>query len=151
MALEHVDWPPDDPRWFTMLEQPLRTWTHGAVGESWDKSTYLTVVNRAVESVTIRSAPGYGNGLRSTALTTLNTAVLAPIPSAMTAMASSAKPRLRRSARPAYRRSPKKSLTSLALRRSRHSSLLLSIAPIARSAANRASSGARPAFSPSSI
>ena len=49
MALEHVDWPPDDPRWFTMLEQPLRTWTHGAVGESWDKSTYLTCFRLLLE------------------------------------------------------------------------------------------------------
>ena len=42
MALEHVDWPPEDPRWFAMLEQPLRTWTHGSVSEAWDKRTYLT-------------------------------------------------------------------------------------------------------------
>jgi len=42
MALERVDWPHGDPRWFTILEQPLRTWTHGSVGDAWDKSTYLT-------------------------------------------------------------------------------------------------------------
>ena len=42
MALDRVDWARDDPRWFEMLEQPLRTWTHGSVSEAWDKTTYLT-------------------------------------------------------------------------------------------------------------
>jgi len=42
MALDRVDWARDDPRWFEMLEQPLRTWTHGSVSETWDKTTYLT-------------------------------------------------------------------------------------------------------------
>lgn len=42
MALGHVDWARDDPRWFEMLEQPLRTWAHGAVSKDWDRSTYLT-------------------------------------------------------------------------------------------------------------
>jgi hypothetical protein len=42
MALEHVDWPRDDPRWFDLLEQPLRSWAHGSVFERFDKSTYLT-------------------------------------------------------------------------------------------------------------
>jgi ankyrin repeat protein len=42
MALAHVEWARDDPRWFTMLEQPLRTWTHGSVSETWDRNTYLT-------------------------------------------------------------------------------------------------------------
>jgi hypothetical protein len=38
LALEHVDWPRDDPRWFEMLEQPLRIWDHG--GQNRDRSTY---------------------------------------------------------------------------------------------------------------
>jgi ankyrin repeat protein len=42
LALAHVDWARDDPRWFGMLEQPLRKWTHGSISETWDKSTYLT-------------------------------------------------------------------------------------------------------------
>lgn len=29
MALEHIDWPPTDPRWFYMVEQPMRFWSHG--------------------------------------------------------------------------------------------------------------------------
>jgi ankyrin repeat protein len=41
MALEHVDWPRDDPRWFEMLEQPLRAWSHGSASEAWDNTTYL--------------------------------------------------------------------------------------------------------------
>ena len=35
MALNRVDWTRDDPRWFDMLEQPLRMWTHGSVSEAW--------------------------------------------------------------------------------------------------------------------
>jgi hypothetical protein len=41
LALERVDWPPGDPRWFAMLEQPLREWTHGSVSDGWDADTYL--------------------------------------------------------------------------------------------------------------
>jgi ankyrin repeat protein len=40
MALEQVDWPRDDPRWFTALEQPLRIWTHGSGSKDWDRATY---------------------------------------------------------------------------------------------------------------
>jgi hypothetical protein len=49
MALEQVDWPPGDRRWFTMLEQPLRTWTHGSASEAWDKTTYLTCFRLLLE------------------------------------------------------------------------------------------------------
>jgi hypothetical protein len=44
MALERVDWPRDDPRWFHILEQPLRIWNHGSGGwanPEWDRGTYL--------------------------------------------------------------------------------------------------------------
>jgi hypothetical protein len=41
LALERVDWPRADPRWFEMLEQPLRLWTHGSVARGWDPTTYL--------------------------------------------------------------------------------------------------------------
>jgi ankyrin repeat protein len=40
MALELVDWPRNDPRWFEILEQPLRVWSFGSVSDSWDRSTY---------------------------------------------------------------------------------------------------------------
>lgn len=45
IALERVDWPRDDPRWFGILEQPLRIWNHGSghwANHEWDRSTYLT-------------------------------------------------------------------------------------------------------------
>jgi len=41
LALEHVGWLPDDPRWFAMLEQPLRRWSHGSISQAWDRSTDL--------------------------------------------------------------------------------------------------------------
>jgi ankyrin repeat protein len=41
MALEGVDWPRQDPRWFEMLEQPLRFWAHGSVAMGWERTTYL--------------------------------------------------------------------------------------------------------------
>ena len=42
LALEQVDWPHDDPRWFEMLEQPLRLWRHGPADDNWDRTTHLT-------------------------------------------------------------------------------------------------------------
>ncbi|HVH28620.1 MAG TPA: hypothetical protein VM818_17770 [Vicinamibacterales bacterium] len=41
LALDRVDWPRDDPRWFGVLEQPLRFWAHGTISRSWDRTTYL--------------------------------------------------------------------------------------------------------------
>jgi ankyrin repeat protein len=44
MALERVDWPRDDRRWFNILEQPLRIWNHGSghwANPEWDRGTYL--------------------------------------------------------------------------------------------------------------
>jgi ankyrin repeat protein len=52
MALEHVDWPRDDPRWFTILEQPLRIWNHGSghwANHAWDRGTYLTCFRLVLE------------------------------------------------------------------------------------------------------
>jgi ankyrin repeat protein len=40
MALEHVDWPRDDSRWYGILDQPLRLWSHG-VNPTRDRSVYL--------------------------------------------------------------------------------------------------------------
>lgn len=48
-ALERVDWPRDDPRWFSILEQPLRIWSHGSTGASWDRGTYLTCFRLLLE------------------------------------------------------------------------------------------------------
>ena len=52
MALEHVDWPRDDGRWFSILEQPLRFWNHGSgfwANNEWDRSTYLTCFRLVLE------------------------------------------------------------------------------------------------------
>jgi len=45
LALEHIDWPRQDARWYRMLEQPLRLWNHGPwfwAHPDWDRTTYLT-------------------------------------------------------------------------------------------------------------
>jgi ankyrin repeat protein len=49
MALERVDWPRDDPRWFAVLEQPLRTWTHGKSGDDLPRDAYLTCFRLVLE------------------------------------------------------------------------------------------------------
>jgi len=41
MALARVNWDQKDPRWFAILEQPLRIWTHGSASANWDRGTYL--------------------------------------------------------------------------------------------------------------
>jgi hypothetical protein len=46
MALERIDWPPDDPRWYSTLRGPLSFWNHvpWIQSEKWtfDRGTYLT-------------------------------------------------------------------------------------------------------------
>jgi ankyrin repeat protein len=52
LALEHVDWPRDDPRWFGILEQPLRIWHHGSqrwARPDWDRTTYQTCFRMILE------------------------------------------------------------------------------------------------------
>ena len=52
LALEHVDWPRDDPRWFPILEQPLRIWNHGSgpwARHDWDRATYPTCLALVLE------------------------------------------------------------------------------------------------------
>jgi len=45
MALDRIDWPADDPRWFGMLGQPLSFWHHipwlAAGNKALDRRTYL--------------------------------------------------------------------------------------------------------------
>jgi hypothetical protein len=52
MALEHIDWPREDPRWYPLLTQPLRFWNHW-VGpwchHEWDRGTYLTCFRLLLE------------------------------------------------------------------------------------------------------
>jgi len=49
LALEHVDWPPNDVRWFSVLEQPLRTWTHGPSGDDLPRDTYLACFRLVID------------------------------------------------------------------------------------------------------
>jgi hypothetical protein len=49
LALARVDWARDDPRWFTMLEQPLRTWTFGSGSDEWPRDTYVTCFRLLLE------------------------------------------------------------------------------------------------------
>ena len=52
LALEYVDWPRDDPRWFGVLEQPLRIWNHGSspwARSDWDRATYQTCFRLLLE------------------------------------------------------------------------------------------------------
>ncbi len=67
MALERLDWPRDDRRWFPMLEQPLRIWTHGSSGRDWDRGTYLTcfrlLLERADPNILGRATEDVGFGL----------------------------------------------------------------------------------------
>lgn len=49
LALQQVDWPRDDPRWFEMMEQPLRLWRHGPPIENWDRGPHLTCFRMILE------------------------------------------------------------------------------------------------------
>jgi len=52
MALEHVDWARNDPRWYEILEQPLRIWNHGSghwASPEWDRGAYLTCFRLVLE------------------------------------------------------------------------------------------------------
>jgi ankyrin repeat protein len=45
LALAHLEWPRDDPRWFGALEQPLRIWHHSGrhwARPDWDRAAYQT-------------------------------------------------------------------------------------------------------------
>lgn len=51
-ALERVDWSRDDPRWFGILEQPLRIWNHGSghwADMALDRGTYVTCFRLVLE------------------------------------------------------------------------------------------------------
>lgn len=54
MAMERVDWPNGDPRWYGGLAKPLEFWNHW-IGpwrhHEWDRSTYLTCFQMILERV----------------------------------------------------------------------------------------------------
>jgi ankyrin repeat protein len=52
MALDRVDWPRGDPRWYRILEQPVRIWNHGPwpwANEAWDRGTYVVCFRLVLE------------------------------------------------------------------------------------------------------
>ncbi|HLN03909.1 MAG TPA: ankyrin repeat domain-containing protein [Bryobacteraceae bacterium] len=52
MALERIEWPRDDPRWYRILEQPLRIWNHmdgHCANPSLDRGTYVTCFRLILE------------------------------------------------------------------------------------------------------
>ncbi len=52
MTLEHIDWPRDDPRWFRILEQPTRVWSHGVGYENespGDRDPYVVTFGIVLE------------------------------------------------------------------------------------------------------
>ena len=64
--LEQVTWPRNDPRWFTVLEQPLRTWTHGSGSADWSRDTYIQcfrlILERSGSDVCLKD-PGFGTDI----------------------------------------------------------------------------------------
>jgi hypothetical protein len=63
MALDLVGWPREDPRWFEILEQPLRIWN----GDKFDRGTYLIcfqlILKRCDPNVRGRTTDSGGFGL----------------------------------------------------------------------------------------
>jgi hypothetical protein len=68
MALEHVAWPQDDPRWFRCLTEPLSFWHHipwlYAGNREFDRGTYLHCFRLILE----RCDPNVIGGFTRTAL-----------------------------------------------------------------------------------
>jgi Ankyrin repeats (3 copies) len=63
MALEHVDWPRDDPRWFRILGEPLFHWNHYPRvrgNPELDRSTYLTCFRLVLERCGPNLIGGFG-------------------------------------------------------------------------------------------
>jgi hypothetical protein len=52
LALAHLEWARDDPRWFGALEQPLRIWHHSGrhwARPDWDRAAYQTCFRMLLE------------------------------------------------------------------------------------------------------
>jgi ankyrin repeat protein len=68
MALEKIDWPRDDPRWFRMLSEPLYLWHHipwlQGGNKNFDRATYLTCFRLILQ----RCEPNVTGGFGRTAL-----------------------------------------------------------------------------------
>jgi hypothetical protein len=68
MALERIQWPPDDARWFRILTSPLSFWHHipwlYAGNREFDRRTYLTCFRLILE----RCSPNVAGGFARTPL-----------------------------------------------------------------------------------
>ena len=64
MALERIDWPRDDPRWFRILAQPLNFWHHipwlYAGNRELDRATYLSCFRLILERCDPNLIGGFG-------------------------------------------------------------------------------------------
>jgi hypothetical protein len=64
MALERIDWPRDDPRWFRILAQPLNFWHHipwlYAGNHELDRTTYLPCFRLILERCGPNLIGGFG-------------------------------------------------------------------------------------------
>ena len=58
MALEHIDWPPSDPRWFYMAVQPLRFWAGGD-----DRSVYVECFRQVGARIDVNMIGRHGQTL----------------------------------------------------------------------------------------
>lgn len=75
LALAGVTWPRDDPRWYGILEQPLRIWNHGRrfwSHEEWDRATYLECF-RLIVARCDPNVRGRADGEHALGLTILHT------------------------------------------------------------------------------
>jgi len=63
-ALERIDWPRDDPRWFRMMTQPLSFWHHipwlYAGNREFDRRTYLPCFRLILERCDARLIGSFG-------------------------------------------------------------------------------------------
>jgi hypothetical protein len=64
MALEKIDWPRDDPRWFRCATEPLSFWHHipwlYAGNREFDRETYLTCFRLILERCDPNAMGGFG-------------------------------------------------------------------------------------------
>jgi hypothetical protein len=64
MALERIDWPRDDPRWFRILAQPLNFWHHipwlYAGNHELDRASYLACFRLILERCDPNLVGGFG-------------------------------------------------------------------------------------------
>jgi hypothetical protein len=65
LALEQMDWPPGEPRWFYMAVQPFRIWNNGpSLGAGgYDRSTYPECFRQIVARIDVNMIGRHGQTL----------------------------------------------------------------------------------------